>query len=298
MAHFLAPPTREVIEEDSDFDDDDEDEDFDDDETIAMTDAAVVELLREHFMGADSFYIAPSIPPKKEKNVRAMHAAHLPPHEPILGIYDGTVFGAADDGFVITSRRLCWRNMMEPPQMVEWHYLDADSIHTDGNKIVMRAARIDTIADEDSGFMDACEEVLPILARSGKKAMAGGGHRAPQQGQPMQHGYGPQAQQGYAPPVQQGYGPAGQQHGYGAYVAPQQHGYGPPSQHGYGGYGPPSQQGGYGHPHQQGYGGGYGAPQQQPVYGCWHCRSPLHWQAHQCGRCGATPGPQGWLRLA
>lgn len=105
MAHRLAAP---AVDEDDHFDDDD----FDDEgETVAMTDAGVLELLQEHFTGADAFYLAPSIPPKKERNVRALHAAHLPAHEPILGLYDGTVFGAADNEFVITARRLCWRNI-------------------------------------------------------------------------------------------------------------------------------------------------------------------------------------------
>lgn len=296
MAHFLAPPARTAPEED--FDEDEEDDDELDEETIVMSHAAIVELLRERFVGEDAFYIAPSVPPKKERNARAMHAGHLPAHEAILGLYDGTVFGAADDGFVITARRLCWRNMTERPQMLEWHQIDPDTISIDENRICIRGARIDTIADTDGDFLDTCEEVLPILARSARKAAA-----APQPAAQGHGGYGPphsqQGHGGYGPPPPAqghgGYGPPQAQHGYGGYGPPQ------PAQHGYGGYGPPQPQhghGGYGPPHSQQGHGGYGPPAQQPVFGCWHCRSPLHWQSMRCPRCGAAPGPQGWPRLA
>lgn len=267
MAHFLAPAAR--AEPEDDFDEDDDFEEDDDDEIIPMTDEAVLGLLRDHFSGMDSFYMPPAIPAKKERNVRVLHAVHLPPHEAILGLYDGTVFGAADDGFVITARRLCYRNIMEAPGMRPWEVVPADDISIEGQHIVLGSITIQTIATEGSGLLDAVEEVFPVLARSAKKAAKGAPAPA-QQGYPQQ-GY---PQQGYP---QQGY----PQQGYPQQGYPQQ-GY---PQQGY----PPASQGGYGYP---------AAAPQQPLFGCWHCRVPLHWQSPRCGRCGAMPGPGGWPRIA
>jgi hypothetical protein len=268
---YHVPPAPPVV----DFDDDDDDDDFDeddDDETIPMTDDAVLALLREHFNGIDPLYLYPSLPQKKERNVRRIHAAHLPPHEYILAIYDDTVFGSAEEGFVVTSRRLCFKNISESPQMLDWRTVDPDDIYQEGSKIAVGRARLDTVIGEDSPLFDACETVFPILARSAKKAAASPAQAA----KPVPQG-----------PVSAGHPPAAQQ-GHG--------GYGPPPS-GYGAYGPPSAghgQGGY-MPVQQPY------PQQQaagPVFACWHCRTPLHWQSPHCARCGARPGPQGWPRIA
>ncbi|APR85392.1 Twin-arginine translocation protein TatA [Minicystis rosea] len=288
MAHFLAPPPRDAADLDDDFEDeDDDDDDFEDEDVIPMTDAAVLELLRERCAGEGSFYLAPSIPARKERTVRALHAAHLPPNEPILALYDGTVFGSADDGFVLNAWRLCWKNFTEAPQVLLWHQIDPDRIRVDGNKIHIRAATIETYLPDGSDFMDVLEEVFPILARSARKATTASPRAAtpaPQPVTPPPHGaYGPPSMQGHAPG---GYGPPPSMHGQG---------YGPPPMQ-QGGYGPPPMHGGHGPPMHGGH-GGYGPPQAQPVYGCWHCRAPIHWQSARCMRCGASPGPQGWPRI-
>jgi hypothetical protein len=251
MAHFLAPPPREEPEDVDEDEDEDEDEEDEDEEVIPMNDPAVLALLRERCSGESTFYVAPGIPARKERNVRELHAAHLPPHEPILGLYDGTVFGAADDGFVLNAWRLCWRNFTEEPHTLLWHEIDPETIRVVGNKIHLRHVIVETYLASDSDFMDVLGEVFPILARSARKAAAT-----------------PRPAPVAPPPAVQGHGPVS---GYGA----------PPSLP----VGPPAH-------------GGYAAAPAPPVFGCWHCRTPLHWQQPRCGRCGALPGPQGWPRLA
>ena len=76
---------------------------------IPMTDEAVLALLRQHFTGVDSMYLCPNIPGKKEIVARGVHARHLPSDERVLALFDDTVFGAGDEGFLVTSRRLCWK---------------------------------------------------------------------------------------------------------------------------------------------------------------------------------------------
>src|SRR4051812_22261334 len=60
---------------------------------IAMTDEAVLGLLRQHFTGAESTSLCPSITGRKELGARAVHARHLPTDERVLMLYDDTVFG-------------------------------------------------------------------------------------------------------------------------------------------------------------------------------------------------------------
>jgi len=78
-------------------------------------DTSIVSHLRPLLTGADSAYVHPSIPEKKLGNARKVHAANIPPQETILALYDGTAFGNATDGFVITSRRRLSLSEPRPP---------------------------------------------------------------------------------------------------------------------------------------------------------------------------------------
>lgn len=90
----------------------------------------IVSLAREHLAESLSVYYAPEIPPKKEAGARRAHALHLPEGEPILVLCDSTVFGGADDGFVITPARLCWKNLLEHARQIAWEELDPATIAT------------------------------------------------------------------------------------------------------------------------------------------------------------------------
>jgi hypothetical protein len=85
-----------------------------------LTLEGIVALAGEHLAGRNGVFIAPHIPARKEKNARAIHAATLPPDEPIAALYDDTLFGAGDDGWLITPERICWRNFTEEPVMLPW----------------------------------------------------------------------------------------------------------------------------------------------------------------------------------
>jgi hypothetical protein len=87
---------------------------------VPWTLQAVIELAAQTVGGKDGIFVAPAIPPRKEKNVRALYAASLPADEPIAVLFDDTVFGAGDDGFIVTPARICWRNFGEEPKMIPW----------------------------------------------------------------------------------------------------------------------------------------------------------------------------------
>jgi hypothetical protein len=151
---------------------------------IAMTDESVLALLRSHFARAESTYLCPTIPPKKEKTARLVHSAHLSLRELVLALYDDTVFGSASDGFVITSRRLCWKNAADRPRAVEWRDLDPESMWNDRRKLVLGPG-MELSGDES--VIDACEEVFYVLAVS---ARASAGRRSV-----------PPSASGFAPPM-------------------------------------------------------------------------------------------------
>jgi hypothetical protein len=95
----------------------------------------VVHLAKAHLGRPPSVYFAPSIPRAKEANARAVHSAHLPPGEPILVLYDGTLFGSAENGFLVTPERLCWKNMLEHPRQIPWGELDPSTVRCEVERI-------------------------------------------------------------------------------------------------------------------------------------------------------------------
>jgi hypothetical protein len=92
---------------------------------IAMTDESVLAVLRQRFAGLDSMYLCPEIPGKKELAARAVHAHHLPSDERVLALFDESVFGSGDEGLLVTTRRLCWKNPRGRAQTVEWQNVEA-----------------------------------------------------------------------------------------------------------------------------------------------------------------------------
>jgi hypothetical protein len=133
---------------------------------IPLVDDHVIALLKRELTGVDSTYTHPSIPAKKLTNARVVHAAHLPPNEQVLGLYDGTAFGSAKDGFLVTSKRICWKNQLEDARCLEWAHVDMDNVYVDGNRFVFGRAKIDTLFSEDDDGLWAWEGVLQTLARS------------------------------------------------------------------------------------------------------------------------------------
>jgi hypothetical protein len=113
----------------------------------------IVSLARQRMgMGSAVFY-APSIPPAKEAAARAAHALHLPESEPVLVLYDGTLFGGAENGFVVTPERLCWKNLLAHPRQIEWSELEAAAIVPGSGRIVVAG-----------GVIDAMNELVPGIA--------------------------------------------------------------------------------------------------------------------------------------
>jgi hypothetical protein len=107
----------------------------------------LAELGRQHLSAVPAVYFAPSIPPDKEVNARAVHEAHLPPAEPILLLYDATLFGSAENGFVLTPERLCWKNLLEHPRQIPWGELDSGTVRPGEGRICVAGGGIQVSGD-------------------------------------------------------------------------------------------------------------------------------------------------------
>jgi hypothetical protein len=137
---------------------------------VRLEDGPVLGLLRQHFEGVDAMYLCPEIPGKKEFAARALHAGRLPSDERVLALFDDTVFGSADEGFLLTARRLCWRNARGRPEMIEWSQVDPDRMYAMRSKLVVGPLTLELGCDE--AVLQACEAAFHVLAFSARDASA------------------------------------------------------------------------------------------------------------------------------
>jgi hypothetical protein len=114
----------------------------------------LAQLARRHLGRRPGLYVGADIPPRKVARARMTHGVHLAGDEPIAVLYDATVFGSADEGFVVTPARVCWRNFLEHPRQLAW--ADFDGAHS------LRVA---------DGKLSLCESQL-ILPDAGLSAAA------------------------------------------------------------------------------------------------------------------------------
>lgn len=132
--------------------------------SIPMTEDAVLPLVRQHFGDAHSVYVCPHVPPKKEQAARRAHAAHLPARERVLALYDATWLGGGDEGFVVTSKRLCWKNARQPACFILWHEVDPERLWVEPGRVIIGDSAI--LVSEEA-VLDACANAFHVLALSG-----------------------------------------------------------------------------------------------------------------------------------
>lgn len=88
--------------------------------------------IRKAFMDevgvVEEIFYGPSLPKRKEEGARRSHSGLLPADESILVLYDDTVFGSAEEGFVVTAKRLYWKGILQEPQREAWKELAPGSI--------------------------------------------------------------------------------------------------------------------------------------------------------------------------
>lgn len=140
-----------------------EEEEFDGPD-FGWSDAEVQNAAREFLKTAESLYYAPEIPSSKEKNARETHKRVLERDEKILALYDDTVFGGADDGFVLTAKRLCWKNIMEDPQSLRWDEIDPDQVDWNDDAVVLMGHELQITLDEGKPLLRRLGELVQELS--------------------------------------------------------------------------------------------------------------------------------------
>jgi len=226
---------------------------------IPMTEAAVLDLVRRHFEGFESVFVCPHIPPKKEMAARRAHIDQLPARERVIALYDASWLGTGDEGFLITSKRVCWKNSGERGKTLLWQEVDPDALYLDLGCLWIGDHRI--IVTDDAA-LDASANAFHILALSASARP------------PSVIASGPIPRDTHPDPVEAASGGGGgRSMTVGRSATP-----------------PP--------PHTTSY-HAYAthAEQHEPDYSCWHCLTPLWKNTPQCAYCGAFPKPRkGWLR--
>lgn len=97
----------------------------------------IIGIARRWLGRAPAVHYRPDIPALKEAVARDVHAAHLPDAEALLVLYDATLLQTGEDGFVVTTERLCWKNLFDHPCQLAWSELDPASIVTDIGNVGM-----------------------------------------------------------------------------------------------------------------------------------------------------------------
>ena len=236
---------------------------------IPLTEDAVLDLLRQHFADADSVFVCPHVPPPEEHAARHVHAVHLPARERILALHDRTgVLGGGHEGFVVTAKRICWKNPGEPARSVQWKDIDPDQLYIDGPRLFLGH---DAIELSGSDVQDACANAFHVLALSGLPP------------QPLASGR--VLARDTSPSLddvdQSGVVSCATAHESSSelpVISVRRSATPPP-------------------PHTTSY-FAYASHAQTsaPDCSCWHCHTPLYETTPQCAFCGAEPKPTGWLR--
>lgn len=98
--------------------------------------------------------------PDQVAAVRKIHSPHLPKEEEVLAIYDDTLTGTCKLGFAITNKRICWKEMLSPPQYVLWQNFDPDTVKVEHNLVCLMRSQIPVALNESvrdclAGFLVA-----------------------------------------------------------------------------------------------------------------------------------------------
>ena len=128
---------------------------------------SLAELALRCFAGT-AVHLAPNFPPAKLANVMALHSENLDEGEKIHAVYDDTVFKSAEEGFVITERRVCWKLYLHATNFLLWEEMPLIEHQLVDGKVVLRSCEIVTAMEKPvaaalSTFLVEAAKVAPPL---------------------------------------------------------------------------------------------------------------------------------------
>jgi hypothetical protein len=128
----------------------------------------LAKVARRQLGELEDLHYHPAIPPRKLLRARAAHAASLPAAEAVAVLYDDTVFGGAEEGFLMTAHRLCYKNLSTGPASLAWVDLDPEKISQSRNAVFVPGGALLFTAQGELAPL-----VAALLARLGREARRG-----------------------------------------------------------------------------------------------------------------------------
>ncbi len=110
-----------------------------------------------------NFFSVNNVPAKKLTNAKKIHSNSLRDDEKILALYDSTIFGSAEDGFLLTDRAIHFKNIVMDPITVPYDTLD--QVSSKKNDIFVNAHEIQVGSSESDKLNPAVVVVLNSLKR-------------------------------------------------------------------------------------------------------------------------------------
>ncbi len=155
------------------------------DEGEAHAVARLTTLARSGLGEREHVHYQPAIPPRKLRKARAVHAAHLPLVEEVAVLYDDTLFGGADEGFLVTPHRFCWKNLCGRALSLRWEEILPESVFPNSNIVHLMGGAIHFTARSD--LAEPVTELLMTVAREGAGAppVSAGGAGPPRRLYPL-----------------------------------------------------------------------------------------------------------------
>ena len=95
------------------------------------------QLILSHLGKTEGVYYYPYIPKDKLEGALKNFPELRTASDRVLALYDDTMFGSADNGFLITEQGLYWRNILSSSISVKWADLDPNSVKLDGTELVV-----------------------------------------------------------------------------------------------------------------------------------------------------------------
>lgn len=126
-----------------------------------FTEAEMLELARRRLGLHDSLYFDGNIPRGKLEAASDTHGASI---GRVLVQYDDTLFGGADDGFVLTANALHWKNLTEEPRALRWGDIDPDLVGSTDDAVTLGQQKIDVVLEDGKPMIDGLARLITELA--------------------------------------------------------------------------------------------------------------------------------------
>ena len=138
----------------------------------SFTEDDLLSLARTRLGAHDSLYFEGNIPKGKLKAAYETHGANI---GRVLVQYDDTLFGGADDGFVLTGAMLHWKNLAEDPKALRWSDIDPATVGAVDNSVTVGDQKIDVVLDQGKPMIAGLVRLVGELAAWARGAGAPGG---------------------------------------------------------------------------------------------------------------------------